>query len=65
MDAAKAMTIMGDPMRQRILDRLNGVELSVGDIARSLPITRPGVSLHLKVLADAGLLAKRRVGRFN
>jgi len=65
MDVAAAMALLAEPMRQRILDRLGGGELSVGDIAKSVPISRPAVSMHLKFLARAGLLTHRRAGRFH
>ena len=56
------MTALGDPTRQAILERLAGGPLPVGQLAADLPVTRPAVSQHLKVLKDAGLVTDRKVG---
>jgi DNA-binding transcriptional ArsR family regulator len=56
------MTALGDPTRQAILERLAGGPLAVGELAAELPVTRPAVSQHLKVLKDAGLVVDRKVG---
>jgi DNA-binding transcriptional ArsR family regulator len=50
---------LGDRTRRRILDRLRAGPLSVVEIARGLPVSRPAVSQHLKVLKLAGLVADR------
>jgi DNA-binding transcriptional ArsR family regulator len=50
------LTALGDPTRRAIFERLRGGPLPVGEIARDLPVTRPAVSQHLKVLKDAGLV---------
>lgn len=47
---------LGDPMRRRILERLSGQRVAVGDLAEGLPIGRPAVSRHLRVLTEAGLV---------
>ena len=53
---------LGDPNRREIL-RLLGVEdLAVGEIAEAMPISRPAVSRHLRLLKDAGLVAERAQG---
>jgi DNA-binding transcriptional ArsR family regulator len=53
---------LGDPNRREIL-RLLGVEdLAVGEIAEAMPISRPAVSRHLRLLKDAGLVAERAEG---
>ena len=53
---------LGDPNRREIL-RLLGVEdLAVGEIAEAMPISRPAVSRHLRLLKDAGLVAERVQG---
>jgi DNA-binding transcriptional ArsR family regulator len=57
-----ALTALADPTRQAILEQLVGGPLPVGEIARRLPVTRPAVSQHLKVLREAGLVAERAVG---
>ena len=47
---------LGDPTRRAIVERLAQGELSVNEIAAGLPISRPAVSRHLKLLKDAGLV---------
>ena len=55
-------TALGDPTRRAIFERLAGGPRSVGELARGLPISRPAVSQHLKVLKDAGLVTGRPEG---
>ena len=62
MSYQRALTALGDPTRQEILDRLRGAELAVGEIAATLPVSRPAVSKHLAVLEGAGLVRHVRVG---
>ena len=50
---------LGDRTRRRILDRLRSGPQPVVEIARGLPVSRPAVSQHLKVLKDAGLVVDR------
>lgn len=57
-----ALTALSDPTRQEILHRLRAGPLSVGEIAADMPISRPAVSQHLKVLKDSGLVAETRQG---
>ena len=52
--------VLGDPTRMAIFERLARGPLSVGEIAKGLPVTRPAVSQHLKVLKDAGLVTDER-----
>jgi DNA-binding transcriptional ArsR family regulator len=61
-NAAAMLTALGDPMRQAILDRLSDGPLAVGQIADVLPVSRPAVSQHLKVLKDVGLVFDRQQG---
>jgi DNA-binding transcriptional ArsR family regulator len=56
------MTALGDPMRQAIFDRLSDGPRAVGDLAGTLPVSRPAVSQHLRVLKDVGLVVDRREG---
>ena len=56
---------MGDPMRRRVLEVLREGELPVGELADRLPIGRPAVSKHLRVLEGAGLVRHRREGTRN
>ncbi|NMN97482.1 ArsR/SmtB family transcription factor [Antrihabitans stalactiti] len=53
---------MADRSRRTILERLAESPCAVGELARELPISRPAVSQHLKVLKDAGLVQDRAVG---
>jgi DNA-binding transcriptional ArsR family regulator len=53
---------LGDPTRRAIFERLADGPLPVGEIARGLPVSRPAVSQHLKVLKEAGLVSDRQVG---
>jgi DNA-binding transcriptional ArsR family regulator len=55
----------GDPVRRAILEMLAEGPRSVGDISGRLPISRPAVSQHLKVLSEAGLIAHDSVGTRN
>jgi DNA-binding transcriptional ArsR family regulator len=57
-----ALTALGDPTRRAVLLALTDGPLSVGDLARDLPVTRPAVSQHLKVLKGAGLVTDEAVG---
>jgi DNA-binding transcriptional ArsR family regulator len=52
-----------DPSRREILDLLRDGERSVSDLVRALPLSQPGVSKHLRVLREAGLVAPRADGR--
>jgi DNA-binding transcriptional ArsR family regulator len=53
---------LGDPTRRAIFERLAERPRAVGELARELPVSRPAVSQHLKVLKDAGLVVDRRAG---
>jgi DNA-binding transcriptional ArsR family regulator len=57
-----ALSALGDPTRRAIFERLGDRPCAVGELARELPVSRPAVSQHLKVLRDAGLVIGRRVG---
>jgi DNA-binding transcriptional ArsR family regulator len=61
----RALDALGDPMRRRIVERLAGGPLPVGELSRSLPIGRPAVSRHLRVLSDAGLVRHTAQGTRN
>lgn len=56
------MDALGDPTRRAIFERLAGGPRAVGEIAAELPVSRPAVSQHLKVLKDAGLVTDRAQG---
>jgi len=53
---------IGDPTRRHILEELRRGPCTVNDLAAGLPISRPAVSQHLKILLDAGLVAVRASG---
>jgi DNA-binding transcriptional ArsR family regulator len=55
-------TALGDPTRRAIFERLAEHPRAVGELAAELPVSRPAVSQHLKVLKDAGLVVDRRAG---
>jgi DNA-binding transcriptional ArsR family regulator len=54
---------LAEPMRRRILDKLRAGPRSLGELAKGLPVSRPAVSQHVKVLEDAGLVRGKRVSR--
>jgi DNA-binding transcriptional ArsR family regulator len=55
-------TALGDPTRRAIFERLADRPRAVGELAGELPVSRPAVSQHLKVLKDAGLVVDQRAG---
>ena len=62
MAYATAMEALGDATRREIMERLRGGPRPVGDIAAGLPVSRPAVSQHLRVLREAGLVTERKDG---
>jgi len=56
------MDALGDGMRRLILERLRGGPRAVGELAAELPVSRPAVSQHLRILKEAGLVTERRNG---
>jgi DNA-binding transcriptional ArsR family regulator len=62
MAYATTMDALGDPTRRAIFERLRRGPSSVGELAAELPVTRPAVSQHLRVLREAGLVTERRNG---
>jgi DNA-binding transcriptional ArsR family regulator len=57
-----AIEALGDPTRRAVFERLAGRPMAVGELAAGLPVSRPAVSQHLRVLKDAGLVSERRDG---
>ena len=53
---------LGDPTRRQVFELLRTGPRSVGHLAAALPVSRPAVSQHLRVLEDAGLVTHRREG---
>lgn len=63
--ADRALDALGDPTRRRIVEVLRDGPVPVGALAESLPVGRPAVSKHLKVLEGAGLVRHHAVGTRN
>ena len=62
VSAAELFGVLATPLRLRIINAICDREKSVGDIMEAVNSTQPNVSQHLKVLYQAGIVAKRRVG---
>jgi DNA-binding transcriptional ArsR family regulator len=62
MAYGNALSALADPTRRSVFERLQTGPRAVGEIARDLPVSRPAVSQHLKVLKEAGLVADRPEG---
>jgi DNA-binding transcriptional ArsR family regulator len=60
--ASDGWSVLADGTRRAIVSRLADGPLAVGQLAAGLPVSRPAVSQHLKVLRDAGLVSERAVG---
>lgn len=56
------VTALGDPTRRAVFEAVADGPRSVGEIAGALPVSRPAVSQHLRVLKDAGLVVDEKVG---
>jgi DNA-binding transcriptional ArsR family regulator len=54
--ALDAWTLLGDPTRRSIIERLSAAPCSVSQLAEDLPVSRPAVSQHLRLLKDAGVV---------
>ena len=65
MAYAEAIAALADPTRRSVFETLRAGPRSVGDLAAGLPVSRPAVSQHLRVLKDAGLVRERREGTRN
>jgi DNA-binding transcriptional ArsR family regulator len=62
MTNAKGFAALADPTRREVFERLGVGPRSVGEIAEGLPVSRPAVSQHLKVLKEAGLVSDHPEG---
>jgi DNA-binding transcriptional ArsR family regulator len=60
--ATEALDALGDPTRRRVLELLRDGPRAVGELAADLPVSRPAVSQHLRVLKGAGLVSERKDG---
>ena len=56
------MAVLADPTRRQVFERLRSGPRPVNKLAQGLPVSRPAVSQHLKVLKDAGLVEERSEG---
>jgi DNA-binding transcriptional ArsR family regulator len=56
------LNALGDPTRRAIFERLADGPRAVGELAAEMPVSRPAVSQHLKVLGDAGLVVSTKHG---
>ena len=65
MNTNAALDALGDPTRRTIFELIAAEPRAVGELAEALPVSRPAVSQHLRVLKDAGLLGVRREGNRN
>ena len=61
-DQGERIAVLGDPTRRAIFERLAERPSAVGELAGELPVSRPAVSQHLRVLKDAGLVTDRPAG---
>jgi DNA-binding transcriptional ArsR family regulator len=62
MAYANALEALADPTRRRVFERLRAGPSPVGRLAEGLPVSRPAVSQHLKVLKEAGLVSEEQDG---
>ena len=62
MTYATVLTVLADPTRRRVFERLRGGPRPVNALAAGLPVSRPAVSQHLKALKEAGLVEERSEG---
>ena len=59
---ARRFRVLGDPLRVKLLDRLRGGEASVNELTDAVGSSQQNVSKHLAVLAEAGILGRRKAG---
>ena len=59
---ARRFRVIGEPMRIRLLDRLRDGEATVGELSEALSASQQNISKHLAVLADVGILGRRKAG---
>lgn len=63
MSTGSTLAALADPTRRAVLERLAAGPRAVAEVADGLPVSRPAVSQHLKVLKEAGLVTAHRRGR--
>jgi len=59
---ARRFRVIGEPMRIRLLDRLRDGEATVGELSEALSASQQNISKHLAILADVGILDRRKEG---
>jgi len=62
MAYGNALEALADPTRRKVFERLRAGPSSVGRLAQGMPVSRPAVSQHLKVLKEAGLVNEEQDG---
>jgi DNA-binding transcriptional ArsR family regulator len=62
MAYGNALQALADPTRRQVFERLGRGPMPVGQLAKGLPVSRPAVSQHLKVLKEAGLVTEEQDG---
>ena len=62
MAYGNTLAVLADPTRRKVFERLRAGPRPVNVLAAGLPVSRPAVSQHLRVLKDAGLVEERSVG---
>src|SRR6516165_4452462 len=62
MAYSTALAVLADPTRRQVFERLRHGPRPVNSLAQGLPVSRPAVSQHLRVLKDAGLVEERSEG---
>jgi DNA-binding transcriptional ArsR family regulator len=65
IDLDAVFAALSDPTRRRIVEKLARRPLTVGEIASEFAISQPGISKHVRVLEDCGLLTRKIDGRFH
>jgi DNA-binding transcriptional ArsR family regulator len=65
MSYQATLGILGDPTRQALVERLRSGPLPVGELAAGLPVSRPAVSKHLRLMKDAGVVRMTEEGTRN
>jgi DNA-binding transcriptional ArsR family regulator len=58
-----AFSVISHPLRRELLERLAGGESRVTELAARLPVSRPAVSQHLRLMLDVGVVTERKDGR--
>jgi len=65
MSYQATLEVLGDPTRQALVERLRAGPLPVGKLAAGLPVSRPAVSKHLRLMKDAGVVRMTEEGTRN